>query len=58
MGECKVLDKCKKCNCCKKQKAGLSNKLDLHRPTERVIERQIVELARRCDDCDECKNKA
>lgn len=52
MGKCKILEKCKKC-CCKNKEAGLSNKIHTPRPTERVIERQIVELASRCKaDCD------
>lgn len=48
---CKVLEKCKTCQCCKKQKAGLADKLKPYRPTERVVERQITELARSCEAC-------
>lgn len=52
---CKVLEKCKKCRCGDKQAVGLSEKLTQHRPAERVIERQIVELASRCERCNEQK---
>lgn len=48
---CKVLEKCKTCQCGKKQKAGLADKLKPYRPTERVVERQITELARSCEAC-------
>lgn len=51
MSKCKVIEKCKKCQCCKKQAVGLSEQLAKYRPAERVIERQIVELATRCEDC-------
>lgn len=50
---CKVLEKCKTCQCCKKQRAGLADKLQPYRPTERVVERQITELARCCERCTE-----
>lgn len=50
MSKCKVIEKCKKCQCCKKQAVGLSEQLAKPRPAERVIERQIVELATRCED--------
>lgn len=51
MTDCKVIEKCKKCKCCEKQTQGLADKLAIPRPTERVVERQIVELATRCEDC-------
>lgn len=52
MGKCKILEKCKKCGC-KNKDVGLAEKIQIPRPTERVIERQIVELASRCKaDCD------
>ncbi|MBF0785777.1 hypothetical protein E4T80_09930 [Muribacter muris] len=54
---CKVLEKCKPCRCSQTQAGGLSEKLAKHRPAERVIERQIVELATRCERC-ECKKEA
>lgn len=54
MGKCKVLEKCKTCSCCQKNNTGLSEKLTAHRPTERIIERQIVELATRCQGA-ECQ---
>lgn len=49
MSDCKILDKCKKCRCCKQQGVGLAEKIAKHRPAERVVERQIVELATRCE---------
>lgn len=52
MGDCKVLEKCKPCCGKEKESTGLAQKLSPHRPTERVIERQIVELARRCEECE------
>lgn len=52
---CKVLEKCKTCQCCKKRKAGLAEKLTPHRPAERIIERKIVELARCCERCEDDK---
>lgn len=55
MAKCKVIEKCKKC-CCKKQAVRLSEQLAKYRPAERVIERQIVELTTRYEDCD-CSNK-
>ncbi|MCQ9120949.1 hypothetical protein BKG95_02320 [Rodentibacter pneumotropicus] len=52
MGYCKVIEKCKKCKCCKgNSNDGLSSQIQIPRPTERVIERKIVELATRCEDC-------
>lgn len=51
MAQCKIIEKCKKCQCCKKQAIGLSEKVAIPRPTERIVERQIVELANRCEDC-------
>lgn len=54
---CKVLEKCKKCKCCKEDKAGLADKIEPHRPAERVVERQIVELARCCEPCKTCEEK-
>ncbi|OOF53882.1 hypothetical protein [Rodentibacter genomosp. 2] len=48
---CKVIEKCKKCQCCKNKDNGLASQISVPRPTERVIERQIVELARSCEDC-------
>lgn len=56
MSKCKVIEKCKKCQCCKKQAVGLSEQLAKPRPVERVIERQIVELATRCEECG-CKGE-
>lgn len=56
MGYCKVIEKCKKCKCCKKSDDGLASQIQVPRPTERVIERQIVELATRCEDCG-CSNQ-
>ncbi|MGX2956440.1 hypothetical protein ACWIYZ_05030 [Ursidibacter arcticus] len=56
MGKCKVLDKCKKCKCCNQDKDGLASQIQVPRPTERVIERQIVELATRCEDCCGCRS--
>lgn len=54
MGKCKIIEKCP----CRKQHAGgLSEKLAKPRPAERVIERQIVELARRCETGD-CQKEA
>ncbi len=56
---CKVIEKCKKCQCCKQDDNGLANQIQVPRPTERVVERQIVELATRCEDgcggCNETK---
>lgn len=54
MGKCKTLDKCKKCRCCDKNRSqggSLSEKMAVPRPVERVVERQIVELATRCEPC-------
>lgn len=52
MADCKVIEKCKKRKCCcKKKDEGLASQIQVPRPTERVIERQIVELATRCEDC-------
>ncbi|OOF40859.1 hypothetical protein BKK47_02835 [Rodentibacter mrazii] len=48
---CKVIEKCKKCQCCKNKDEGLASQISVPRPTERVIEREIVELATRCEDC-------
>lgn len=56
MCKCKVIEKCKKCQCNKQQSTGLSEKLAKHRPAERIVERQIVELAARCEKCC-CENK-
>lgn len=41
--DCKVLEKYKKCRCNKKPHAGLAEKLPPHRPSERVVERVVVE---------------
>ena len=49
--KCKVIEKCKKCRCCQAKSQGLADKINVPRPTERVIERHIVELAARCEDC-------
>lgn len=54
MAKCKVLDKCKKCKCCNQDNDGLASQIQVPRPTERVIERQIVELATSCEDCCGC----
>lgn len=51
MGYCKALEKCKAYRCCSQKNEGLATQIERIRPTERVIERQIVELARRCEDC-------
>lgn len=48
---CKVIEKCKKCKCCKNKDEGLAGQISVPRQTERVIEREIVELATRCEDC-------
>lgn len=56
MGECKILEKCKKCQCDCKQRGGLAEKFANPRPAERVVERTMVELATRCEPCG-CNNK-
>lgn len=55
MSDCKILDKCKKCECRPAKAVGLAEKIAKHRPAERVVERQIVELATRCESCCGCE---
>lgn len=45
------MEKCKKCGCNAKRSEGLADKIGKYRPAERVVEREIVELATRCEDC-------
>ncbi len=53
---CKVIEKYKKCQCCQSDNQdGLASQIHVPRPTERVIEREIVELATTCEDCG-CSN--
>ena len=48
--ECKVIEHCQPCNCCSTD--GLSTVIDVPRPTERVIVREIVQVATPCaPDC-------
>lgn len=49
--KCKMIDKCKKCQCCKTQAVGLADKLSQSRPPDRIVERKIVEIATRCEPC-------
>ncbi len=53
---CKVIEKCKTpCGCLSDNESGLSQQISVPRPTERVIEREIVELATRCEECGSVK---
>lgn len=52
MAKCKVIENCRQCQCSQTPSVGLADKLAHYRPPDRIIERNIVELATRCEMCD------